>query len=82
MPTTPTPKLDAFHGFSAAQSVTLSRMLFGGEGGGGGGGGGTSMSTGKRISGMAGPNRETSAHSLFNASCMLGISALAEEKDT
>ena len=39
------------------------------------------MSTGKHISGMAGPNRETSAQSLFNASCMLGISALAE-KDT
>ena len=76
MPTT----LDAFHGFSAAQSVTLLKMeLEGSGGGGGGGGGGTSISTGKRISGMAGPNRETSAHSLFNASCMLGISDMAEE---
>ncbi len=53
-----------------------------GGGGGGGGGGGTSMITGKRISGMEGPNRETSAHSLFNASWMLGISALTEVKDT
>lgn len=82
MPTTPTPKLDAFHGFSVVQSVTLSKRELGGGGGGGSGGGGTSTSTGKRMSGMEGPNRETSAQSLFKASWMLGISAVAEEKDT